>query len=60
MEKVVERLHRTVVDKLAVLQDQQGLTEAEVAEVIARPQPRLAALAPDGLGPVAMGEYPRD
>ena len=60
VEKVVAHLHRTVADKLAVLKEWQGLSEAEVAEVIARLQTRLAALAPEGPGPVVTGEYPRD
>ncbi len=45
-EKVVEHLHRTVRDNLAVLMDRQGLSEAEAAEGLARLRARLGSQSP--------------
>ncbi len=46
MEKVAEHLHRTVVDKIAVLMDRQGLSEAKAIEVVARLRGRLGSWSP--------------
>lgn len=46
VQKVVEHLYRTVADKLAVLMDRQGLSEAEAAEAVARLRARLGSWSP--------------
>ena len=46
VRKVVEQLHRTVVDKIAVLRNRQGLREAEAAEAVARLRVRLGSWSP--------------
>ncbi len=51
MEKVVEHLYRTVADKIAVLMDRQGLTEAEAAEALARFRARLGTWSPETAEP---------
>ena len=51
VEKVVEHLHRMVIDKIAVLMDRQGLTEAEAIEVVARLRARLGSWSPQTTEP---------
>lgn len=46
VERVLEHLHRTVGDKIAVLMDRQGLTEAEAIEVVARLRGLLGSWSP--------------
>ena len=50
MQKVVEHLHGAVGDKIVVLMDRQGPSEAEAAEAVARLRARLGSWSPKTTG----------